>query len=318
MLTQKEKEELIKKGLKKIMNPDTSPTWNEIGKKFGIDGETARQIVKKYRYKQGIVDGKYSKDKTRILHISDLHYPFNLPINVLDVYKNKVDVLIINGDEQDVQSLSKFRKKYRLPFVDEMIGTRQMLIDIINLINPKVEVVFNYGNHNIRMINYFSEKIHEDLLQLMPETNLDFIVDIGFWKYDHQNQTKTFYEPLKTVFKDKIKITYTHNWFCKWGNTIFAHPKAFKNGILSTVEKAYLYFLQNNYKFDSLVLAHTHQSGFARYGKNCFLYESGCLCEEPEYALSGNLNRPQSQGFLYIVQDKDGNLIYDESKLIIL
>lgn len=317
MLTQKEKEEVIKLGLKKITNPDTSPTWNEIGKLYGIDGETARQIVKKYRYKQGIVDGKYSKDKTRILHISDLHYPFNLPIDVLKDYKDKVDILVINGDEQDCQSISKFQKKYRIPFVDEMIGTRQMLIDIINLINPK-EVILNYGNHNTRFINYFSEKLNEDLLELMPQTNLDLIIDDGFIKYDHKNQTKTFYEPLVKMFQDKIKIIYTKNWFCKVGNTIFAHPKAYRNGILSTTEKAYLHFLQNGYQFGCLVLAHTHQSGFAKYGKNCYLYESGALCYPLEYSITGSLTRPQSEGFLYLIQDKNGNLIYDETKLVCL
>jgi predicted phosphodiesterase len=266
--------------------------------------------------------GMKQKDKVedvgvhnRILVVSDQHYPYNLPVEVLKDYENKVDILVFNGDEQDCQGISKFSKKYRIPFVDEMIGTRQMIIDTIELIKPK-KVILNYGNHNERLIRYFTDRVHEDLLQLMPNTNLDFIVDLGFWQHNHQTKSKTFYEPLTNVFSD-IEIQYTKNWWCKVGKTIFAHPKAYKSGILGTVEKAYLYFLQLGEEFDSVVMAHTHQSGITRYGKS-FLIDSGSLCKEQEYATSGNMNKPQSNGFVYIVQDENGNFVYDKSKLIFL
>jgi predicted phosphodiesterase len=260
--------------------------------------------------------GLNNSSKTRILHISDLHYPFNLSNDIYKQFKDRVDILIIDGDEEDCFSVSKFTKKYRLPFVDEMIGARQMLIDIINIINPK-KVLFNYGNHNVRMINYFSDKIHEDLLSLMPETNLDFIVDIGFWKHNHEKKTKTFYEPLTKVFAESgIEIVYTKNWFCRVGKTIYCHPKAFKSGLLATVEKSYLYFLQiGEEPFDCIVMSHTHALGFAKYGKS-FLYESGCLCKEPEYSQDGKFMRPQQNGIFYQVQDEQGNFLYNESKLV--
>jgi predicted phosphodiesterase len=258
------------------------------------------------------------KDKTRILHVSDQHCPFNLPKEELRQYRGMVDILVLNGDDEDCQSISKFRKKYRIPFVDEMEQTRKMHIDTINYLEPK-QVVFNKGNHNIRLINYFSERIHEDLLSLMPETNLDFIVDMGFYKHDHMNKTKTYFEPLSKVYDGtEISVAYTKEWFCRINNTIFAHPSAYKNGILSTTEKNYLYFLQKGERpFDALVVAHTHSSGLSRY-KNTYLIEGGCFCEEPDYALDGKLMKPQSQGFAYIVQDKDGRFIYSDSKLIML
>ena len=307
-----DKDLLIQLGIKK-RNGDIKDSWNEIGNKFNITGEQARDIVRKYIYKTIESNG----DKLRILHISDQHHPYNLPKEVFHNYVNKVDVLVFGGDEQDCQSLSKFRKKYRSPFVEEMIGTRQMIIDTIEYIKPK-KVVLNYGNHNVRLINYFSDSIHEDLLQLMPETNLDFIIDIGFWQHNHKDKSKTFYEPLKKVFEGKVEIEYTGNWWTRIGNTIFAHPKAFKQGILGTSEKAYLYFLQlGEQDINSLVVAHTHKQAFTRYGK-CLFYESGSLCEEQEYATSGGLSQPQSQGFVYLIQDKSGNVIYDESKLVLI
>lgn len=262
-------------------------------------------------------DNQY-KDKTRILHISDHHCPFNLPIEELKPYRGLVDILVVNGDDQDCQSISKFRKKYRIPFVDEMVSTRKMHIDIIDYLQPK-KVVFNKGNHNIRLINYFSDKVHEDLLSLMPETNLDFIVDIGFYKHDHQNKTKTFYEPLTKIYEGTgIEVIYTKEWFTRVGKTIFAHPSAYKSGILSTTEKSYLYFLQQGQQiFDCIVIAHTHASGISRY-KDTYLIEGGSFCEEPEYAQEGRLMKPQSQGYLYLIQDNQGRFIYSDSKLIML
>jgi predicted phosphodiesterase len=264
-----------------------------------------------------LYDNQY-KDKIRILHISDHHYPYNLPMEELRPYRGLVDILVVNGDDEDCQSISKFMKKYRLSFVDEMIGARKMHIDTINYLEPK-QVIFNYGNHNTRLIKYFSEKIHEDLLSLMPETNLDFIVDLGFYKHDHQNKTKTYYEPLTKIYEGtNIKVEYTKEWFCRLGNSIFAHPSAYKSGVLGTTEKAYLHFLQQGQQpFDCLVLAHTHASGLSRY-KNTYLIEGGSFFEEQEYSQDGRLMKPQSQGYVYIVQDKDGRFIYSDSKLVML
>jgi len=48
------------------------------------------------------------------------------------------------------------------------------------------------------------------------------------------------------------------------------------------------------------------------------LYEGGSLCKEQEYATSGSLIRPQTQGYVYVIQDKNGNIIYDKTKLEII
>ena len=306
-------ESLIETCYKKI-NHEIDDSWDDLAKKYGFkNNEAIRCWFKKYRNATGEIG---TKNKTRILHISDMHYPYNVPKEVFKDYIGKVDILVINGDEQDCQSISKFRKKYRIPFVDEMIGTRQMIIDIIGYIKPK-KVILNYGNHNQRLISYFSDKVHEDLLTLMPETNLDFIVDLGFWKHDHQNKSKTFFEPLTKVFDGILVISYSKSWWSKVGKSIFCHPRAYKSGILGTVEKSYLYFLQLGEDFDTIVMAHTHQQGFCRYGKT-YLYESGALCHEQSYSTDGGMMKPQSKGFVYIVQDIYGNLIYDESKIICL
>ena len=94
----------------------------------------------------------------RILSISDLHAPFQKPIDTYKDYVGKVDVLQINGDVVDMQSISKFLKVYRLSVMEEIIQARQYLIDLIEYIKPK-KVVVTYGNHDIRFQNYISKNL---------------------------------------------------------------------------------------------------------------------------------------------------------------
>ena len=73
---------------------------------------------------------------TRILSISDLHIPFQLPITTFCDYVGNVDILQINGDVLDCQSLSKFPKQYRISPMDEMVETRKYLLNLIEYIKP--------------------------------------------------------------------------------------------------------------------------------------------------------------------------------------
>ena len=255
---------------------------------------------------------------TRILCISDTHVPFNLDIRQLKDYKNKVDVLVFNGDIMDCQGISKFPKTYRISLMEEMIKTREFMIDAIEYINPK-KVIINYGNHELRFMAYLAKKLDPDVLELMPSTALDMICDIGFYHYDHKLRTKVFYEPLTKVFEDtNTEVEYTGNWWCKVGKTIFAHPSAFSSGILSTTQKAMQYFLQEREEFDAICLGHTHQIGYSYFGK-IHLYEQGCMCDSSEMTYTdGKLYKSQTNGCFYAVQDKNGNLLYDKSRLVLL
>ena len=140
------------------------------------------------------------------------------------------------------------------------------------------------------------KKVHEDLLTLMPETNLDFIIDLGFfWKHDHQTKSKTFLWTVnQSVWWKKVDIEYMKNWWCKVGILFLHIPKAFRSGILHDRKSIYI-FLQLGEKFDTLCLSHTHHQGFSRYGK-VYMYESGCLCEEPILCFWGTMIRPQDKG----------------------
>lgn len=296
----------------KKQNKEIDISWENIALTYGLkDAEAARQKWKKYRKKIGLLENKITQ---RILCISDLHIPFQLDniFDILSTFKDKVDILVLNGDIGDAQSISRFPKKYRIDFVDELIQTRNFIIDCINLIKPK-KMIINYGNHSKRLATYFSDNINEDLMQLMPDTSIELLVEDGFFKKDRKNGTKTYYEPLNKVIKN---IEYTHNWYNQVGDIIFAHPSAFKSSVLKTSVDSWLYFLQKGYQFNCLVVSHTHATGFSKYGDG-YIYENGSLCKEQEYTQEGRLMRPQSNGMFYCVLE-DGKFVYDRAKLIVL
>jgi len=253
---------------------------------------------------------------TRILSISDLHIPFNLPIETFKNYAGNVDVLVFNGDIEDAQNVSKFSKKYRIHFAEEMIMTRQYIIDLIKMINPK-EVVIVKGNHEVRMGRYLSDQLNDDLMNLMPDSPMDLIVNDGFKNRDRLNKTETWYSPLTEVFTGTgIEISYTGDWWRKIGKTIFVHPLSYSSGMLKTTAKAVDYFLRIDRDFDSVVMSHTHKLGSFIQG-NINLYEQGCCCKTEMLDYNdGYMTLPAQKGFIYLCQDIDGNLIKNKTKLI--
>lgn len=257
------------------------------------------------------------KNKTKILAISDIHVPFNLPVDVLREYAGKVDILVINGDLIDCYSMSKFTKMYRQPLIEELIKARQYVVDLVELIKPK-KVIAIPGNHEMRLGKQIADKIGSDLLELLPTDAMAFIFDTGFNHYNHQDKTKTVYEPLEDVFtREDIECEYINSFYHKLGKTIFVHPLAFRQNPLSTSVKAFDYFTMLGADFDTIVMAHTHMMGYTRYG-NYHLFEQGCLADlnKMDYMDLKLPKTTQVNGCLYLVQDEQGNLVYDLCKLI--
>lgn len=303
--------------LEKITN-NTDKSYKEIYKEcFGVDiseDESRKRIygIKQYMLNRQDVEEIENEETTTILSISDIHFPYQIDLDFLKKYKGKIDVLVFAGDCQDCQSISSFPKLYRNNFMDETLGCRQMMIDIINTIQPKETYVI-FGNHEERLATMLMKTADESILELMPKTSLQMIVETGINKYDHRNKKREFYEPLNQIFEN---ITYVDDWFVQIGKTIFAHPKAFRNTTLGTVGKTMDYFVANGYDFDAISIGHTHRLGFAKVNGK-YLYEQGCLCKPQDYAKS-KLMLPQQNGCFLATQNANGDFIYDKSKLIIL
>jgi len=288
----------------------TDMDWVEIRDMLGLDitpDQLRKQAVgielfDNYIHNNSVVDN-------RILSISDLHIPFNLPIDIFKPYIGKVDTLVLNGDIEDCQSTSKFSKKYRIDVDKEMVMTRDFLIELINMIQPK-KVIIVKGNHEHRMGRYLSDRLNEDLMSIMPDSPMDLIINEGFRVRDRINRTETWYSPISEVFKDKdVDISYTGEWWRKVGNTIFAHPLSYSSGMLKTTEKAVEYFLRTDRTFNAVVLGHTHKLGSYIQG-DIKMYEQGCCCDLNKLNYTdGYLTLPAQNGFLYICQDINGDII---------
>ena len=257
---------------------------------------------------------RVNEDETRILCISDMHIPFNRDIKEFFKYKGKVDTLVLNGDIIDNYSMSSFTKMYRLSLVEELIRARELLIELIEEIQPKKVTVVT-GNHEIRLGKKIADKIGSDLLDLMPRDALAFLFDTGFNYYDRIKKCKTVYTPIDEEVD--CEVNYVGNFWTKEGKTIFVHPQAFRGTTLGTVGKAYDYFTAIGEDFQSIIMAHTHKLGMYVMNDK-YLYEQG-TCANLNHMDYQDLKLPKSSqvnGYMYIVQDKDGNLIYDKTKLI--
>jgi predicted phosphodiesterase len=235
---------------------------------------------------------------------------------LLKEYRN-VDILHINGDVIDCQALSKFPKQYRISPMEEMIQGRQYLIDLIEYIKPK-KVICNYGNHDKRFANYFAKNIDTDILELLPDTSLELIFKDGFRHYDKRSKSKIWYEPLCNIFSD-IEIQYVDDWKVKIGRTWFVHPLAYRQGILSTADKA-KDFLQDTDResFDCVVMAHTHSVGDTTKGYIRLLEQGAFTNVKQMNYLDGKLTRPHKMGFAVICQNTNGDLIGSKSKVVVI
>ena len=255
----------------------------------------------------------------RILCVSDLHVPYQLPIDTFRDYANGVvDDLIVNGDVCDFSAISKFPKVYRSSPMDEIIKARVYLIKLIEYIKPK-RVIINYGNHDIRFQSYLAKTLDSDIIELMPQTELDLICNDGFHHYSAELRTNVWYEPLAEVFADDgIEILYSGNWYCSVGKTLFCHPLAFKGGPMKTSQDAVTFFRNDGHIFDTLVMGHTHRTGSYTIG-NTIMYEEGACCDTSRmHYADGKLMLGQKEGFLYLCQDADGSVMREQSKLVYL
>lgn len=300
-------------------NNETDLDWSEIKEKLGWDihPDNIRKIaigIKMYDDYIKELNGEKNV-ATRVLSISDAHVPFNLPASSFAKYAGKVDVLVFNGDTEDCHSCSRFPKKYRIGFDQEMVATRQYMIEVINLISPK-KVYVIMGNHEYRLQRFLNENLHDDILSIMPDSPLELIVNKGFHVKDRLNKTETWYSPIQEVFAEhNIQIEYDGSWYKKVGNVLFAHPLSYSSGMLKTTKKAVDFFIRKDRDFSCMVLGHTHKVGSYKES-NILMYEQGCTCDLSKLDYNdGRLVIPGQNGYLYLALDNDGNVIENLSKI---
>lgn len=301
------------------LNKDIDLDWSEIADTLELD--VSADHLRKTAY--GLMEyDNYIHNcegaSERILCISDIHIPFNLPVDIFASYKGIVDTIIINGDLLDCFSCSSFPKKFKVNLDEELVLGRQYIIDLINMISPK-KVMFTMGNHEFRMQRYYSDRLSNELLGITPTDPLRMIIDKGFEVKDERNKTQTQYSSIREVFEDtNIEIIYEQEWWIKERNVIFCHPLNYSSGMLKTTEKAVNYFLRVDRTFTGIVMGHTHKIGSFTQG-GIKMYEQGCVCDLNKLDYNnGKLIIPNQNGFMYIALNSDGDIIDSKTRIITL
>jgi hypothetical protein len=92
--------------------------WSEIAEMLNLDitPDQLRKVSVGYEEYDNYIHSDNGIAK-RILSISDLHIPYELPIETFSDYVDNIDILQINGDVLDCQSISKFTKMYLISFI---------------------------------------------------------------------------------------------------------------------------------------------------------------------------------------------------------
>lgn len=217
------------------------------------------------------------------VHISDLHLPFHVASwvdEIIDEHSFKGKILIINGDFLDCHDVSSFPKSKAVGLNNEVTLAKALLREW----SKRFEKIYLVaGNHEKRMATYIRKRISPEVVALVEDDILKNIVD-----------------DLK--LKNLVYMAGdTTNWYAQIDNVIVCHPNDYKrsnSGILHTATFALPYFEAYHPDANVFIMAHTHHLGVGIF-RGKVISESGCLCQQQDYAASGNLSyTPQARGYV--------------------
>jgi predicted phosphodiesterase len=286
-------------------------TWQEIGDKFGVDGESVRQAVKYHLQKEGKLQGKFEAGREKILILTDQHIPNHQESMILDIIrKNKdVDTIILGGDVLDCHAVSSWYDENITILDHELIEAHKLLMKIRAI--TKAKIVLVKGNHEQRVNNHFAKNA-KVMGSAVVETEILYKLAHGFTvKYTNLKQ-RTCYEPIENVMYSEGRSFY-------YGDLLVNHPSIFRKQNMATVKIMWEEKLKNKYPdAQVIVIGHTHQLGLVYYEDARILIEAGCTCFPNAYA--DNDDRPfklQQYGYVYL-EMKDGVCQKDTIKITYL
>jgi hypothetical protein len=220
------------------------------------------------------------KERLTILHLGDLHIPFQNDEQIQTAMNRSATAdIVLTTEVLDCYSISRFNKNLSVPFeveVDNAVRYFETLSENFPL------TIVTSGNHDKRIDKAFMRGVPPALLWLIKGSILKLLA-----------------RPFPNIIVAETPVLQIND-------AIFAHAEYF-----STVDmKAGVNvrnFL-NEWKdvldlrnFHLVVESHTHMLG-ATYRSGVKVMESGCLCKVPDYSVAGFYAKPQTNGYLTIVQ----------------
>jgi len=223
------------------------------------------------------------KDRLKILHLGDLHIPFQDDEQVqIAVNRNKAADAVVAVELSDCYSISRFNKNLSIPFeveVDNIVRYYEYLSDTF----PLIFVVA--GNHEKRITKRFTTGVPQSLLFLVKKNMLELLA-----------------RPFSNIVVLDLPIVQIND-------AIFTHAEYFSKVDLKAGVNASNFILEwkrtlglDDYRL--VVQSHTHMLGATyRFGGEVKIMESGCLCRIPDYAVVNFYSKPQVNGYVTVVQE---------------
>lgn len=228
------------------------------------------------------------KPRLKILHLGDLHIPFEVEDQVQTAVNMCATADICVASEiSDFYAISRFNKNFSIPLETE-IDKVIRLYEFLSKTFPYVFVI--QANHDNRVGKQFNEL--PPALALLVKTS----------------------SMLKYLARPFANIVVVEQWYIQVNDAVFAHAEAFSTVDMKVGVKVRDWMRDwtealGLQPFRCIVQGHVHQMGVT-YRNGTKIMEAGCLCYQPDYSVERLYARPQVNGFVEVVQD-DGKTNFE-------
>jgi len=235
-----------------------------------------------------VLDLKYNqmyleipKDDLKILHLGDPHIPFQNDEQIqIAMNRNASADVVVTTEIIDCYSISRFNKNLSVPFeveIDNAVRYLEALSENFPL------VIITSGNHDKRIDKAFMKGVPPSLLWLVKGSILNLLA-----------------RPFPNVIVSETPVLQIND-------AIFTHAEFFSKVDLKAAMNVRSFLSEWSDTLDlrdfSLVVeSHTHMVGATYRGGSLKVMESGCLCKVPDYAVLGFYSKPQTNGYVVVVQ----------------
>jgi hypothetical protein len=246
--------------------------------------ESEDPIEKTFEIPQNQMSVELPKDKLTILHLGDLHIPFQSDDQIQTAMNRHASAdIVLTTEVLDCYSISRFNKNLSVPFeveVDNAVRYFETLSENFPL------TIVTSGNHDKRIDKAFMKGVPPALLWLVKGSILKLLA-----------------RPFPNIIVAESPVLQIND-------AVFAHAEFFSKVDLKAAMNVREFLNEwkdtlNLRNFRLVVESHTHMLGATYRSGNMKIMESGCLCKVPDYSVAGFYSKPQTNGYLVIVQ-KDG------------
>jgi len=252
--------------------------------------------------------------KTKILCLSDIHFPFARLDLLESAIKDHRDaqVLVLNGDIVEGYAFSSYEKS-RLVYATEEYRCLFNFVKAALEIFPEIHLV--EGNHEDRLARYLQKNGVGQAQSCLLGPSIMRRVANGE-ELDTNGNTVA----LHSEFKSRVRFRNRESWWTQVGKTLFIHPSSKVSAIPGmTVNNWDRVFNQRfpSGTYDSIVCGHTH-AVYKGVVNSRLLIEEGCLSGFMDY--EWNRREPglmkAMNGYAVIYQDEEGNTDFNASNVV--